>query len=467
MVKSGKLRQFIEGDMYFGCSHNTNQYKKALKRIKDVGEDPLKIGIIFANYKGNLGDFAILHEMIYHLSENFSFPEITLYPDPTINFSEYYFEFFNQEVEIKLPFSKDKLVYNQHLFLEKNGNRFTWCWISKFFRQIMIQNYSKKILTELQELKKCDIIAIVGGGLGSSKPITKFGFIQSLARQIPIICYSFTAVQSMWYGNTKKTIVDTFTSFQHVPFVREQLTKKRFEEIGISAQFAPNIEIWEDIALKKKLNQEFDCQVSVENAVNAAVLGEKWQGKLNGCKNEIYLKLDKGIGAGILINNSLYRGGNSIAGEVGYMVSDKEYISSQKNGYGSLESVCSTKFIVKKAEKILGKDNISFEVVIDEIKKGNKKLNALIEEINELIAVAIANIICVINPEKVVLGGEFTEIAQSYKTDIMEIISRIVPSVPKLIFSELGNKVFYLGAIVQGLENIEENLVYQYFEKTN
>ncbi|MFW5980684.1 MAG: ROK family transcriptional regulator [Halanaerobiaceae bacterium] len=259
---------------------------------------------------------------------------------------------------------------------------------------------------------------------------------------------------------------------------RNKIEKEKLLSIGISVpgvfdpeegiiKFAPNIEIWEDIALKKKLNQEFDCQVSVENAVNAAVLGEKWQGKLNGCKNAIYLKLDKGIGAGILINNSLYRGGNSIAGEVGYMVSDKEYISSQKNGYGSLESVCSTKFIVKKAEKILGKDNISFEVVIDEIKKGNKKLKVLIEEINELIAVAIANIICVINPEKVVLGGEFTEIAQSYKTDIMEIISRIVPSVPKLIFSELGNKVFYLGAIVQGLENIEENLVYQYFEKTN
>ena len=88
----------------------------------------------------------------------------------------------------------------------------------------------------------------------------------------------------------------------------------------------------------------------------------------------------------------------------------------------------------------------------------------MLKEVCQQLAITIANVICVLNPEEIVIGGRFKEIAVEFEDYINQMIEQIVPSAPDIIFSDLGREVFYLGSIVRGLDNIEENLINYYFE---
>ncbi|MFW6269324.1 MAG: ROK family transcriptional regulator [Bacillota bacterium] len=257
--------------------------------------------------------------------------------------------------------------------------------------------------------------------------------------------------------------------------VNNDISEEKILFIGISVsgifdareggiKLAPNIKRWEGIPIKRKFNEKFNCKIYIENKNNLAVLGERWKGKLNGCKNAIHINVDKGIGAGILINGEIYDGNNNIAGEVGFMVSDKENISRNKDDYGSFEKICSTRFIVKKARKLLNDNDIIFDDIIKELKKDNPEIREMLKEVCQQLAIVIGNIICVLNPEKVVINGQFKEIAREFEEYINNIISQIVPTNPEIIFSELGRKSFYLGSIRKGLDSIEDNLISYYFQ---
>jgi glucokinase len=93
-----------------------------------------------------------------------------------------------------------------------------------------------------------------------------------------------------------------------------------------------NIPSWERVELKKILEEEFRIPVFVNNDVNCLVLGEHTYGVARHFSSVVALALGTGLGAGIIINNSLYVGSNCGAGEIGsltYLDSNfEEYTSS-------------------------------------------------------------------------------------------------------------------------------------------
>lgn len=231
-------------------------------------------------------------------------------------------------------------------------------------------------------------------------------------------------------------------------------------------KFAPNIKTWENMPIKEELKNAFDCEVIVENAVNTAVLGEKLKGKINGKENAIYIKIDKGIGAGVLINGKLYEGFKNLAGEIGFMVSTEDMLLDKESEYGSLEKSYSIKAICEQANDFFPEENIDFSKIVEKANEGDEKINKLLDNASTKIALTIANIICVISPEIVVIGGMFNEIAPIFINKINNIIERIVPVPPKIVLSELGDKVYYTGAIVQSLDDIESKLINKYIKQT-
>lgn len=237
-----------------------------------------------------------------------------------------------------------------------------------------------------------------------------------------------------------------------------------FDDEDKVIKFAPNIGIWENTPIEKELENVFDCEVIIENAVNAAVLGERLNGKINGKENAIYMKIDKGIGAGILINGKLYEGFKNLAGEIGFMVSNEDMVLDKETEYGSLEKSYSIKALCEQANSFFPEEDIDFNKIIKKANNGDEKINQLLKNASTKIALTIANIICVLSPEVVVIGGKYTEIATNFMNEIINIVEKIVPAAPNIVLSELGDKVYYTGAIVQSLDDIEIKLIKKYFK---
>ena len=99
-----------------------------------------------------------------------------------------------------------------------------------------------------------------------------------------------------------------------------------------SVIFAPNMEGWKDVPLKKQLEKHLGIPVFVENDCNIAALGVHVTELKSKPRNLVGIFVGTGIGGGIIINGDLYSGFNHTAGEIGHMVLD---VSGPKCGCGN------------------------------------------------------------------------------------------------------------------------------------
>src|SRR5882757_5339009 len=79
---------------------------------------------------------------------------------------------------------------------------------------------------------------------------------------------------------------------------------------------SPNVAGFEDFDVLGYLRGRFGPDVSIENDVNLAMLGEQALGSASGCHNAAFLALGTGVGLGLLINDKLFRGASGAAGEI-------------------------------------------------------------------------------------------------------------------------------------------------------
>jgi glucokinase len=222
------------------------------------------------------------------------------------------------------------------------------------------------------------------------------------------------------------------------------LSLKQIAGIGIGAPgsvnfnegtviFAPNMEGWKDIPLKKELEKHLGVPVFVENDCNVGALGVYGVELKSKPKSMVGIFVGTGIGGGIIINGELYGGAGHTAGEIGHMVLD---INGPKCGCGNkgcFEALASRtamfqhiKTGIKEGQKtllteMLGNDlsDLRSNDLRKAIRKGDKFVDKVVEEAAEYIGIATANIINILNPEVVVLGGGVIEALQD---EMMSVI---------------------------------------------
>ena len=190
-----------------------------------------------------------------------------------------------------------------------------------------------------------------------------------------------------------------------------------------SVIFAPNMDGWKDVPLKKELEKLLDVPVFVENDCNISALGV-YYGELKGKPREMVgIFVGTGIGGGLVINGELYSGFSHTAGEVGHMVLDVNGPKCGCGNKGCFEALASRTAIfqrikagVKDGEKtllteMLGNDlsDLRSGDLRKAIRRGDKFVDKVIEEASEYIGIAAANLINILNPEVLVLGGGVIE----------------------------------------------------------
>lgn len=183
--------------------------------------------------------------------------------------------------------------------------------------------------------------------------------------------------------------------------------------------FAPNLPGWTDVGLKKSLESELGRPVFLENDGNICTLGVYYAELDAKPRNVVGVFIGTGIGAGIIIDGKLYSGSNRSAGEVGHMVLE---VGGPKCGCGNrgcFEALAGRQALFKKIQSLVkdGQKTVLTEMLGSDlqdmrsgdlrkaIRRGDKLVERVVEEAAEYIGIGIANLINVLGPDYVVLGG--------------------------------------------------------------
>lgn len=151
---------------------------------------------------------------------------------------------------------------------------------------------------------------------------------------------------------------------------------------------------WKEVHLKQKLEGHFKIPVRVNNDSNCFALGEKFYGKGQGCSTFVAITLGTGMGCGIIINDKLFEGANSGAGEIG-CIPFRE---------GRVEHYTASAFF-----KSLNADGAQ---LFKQAMAKDAAALAVFKQYGENLAVAIKMILYAYDPELIVLGGS---ISQAYE----------------------------------------------------
>ena len=182
-------------------------------------------------------------------------------------------------------------------------------------------------------------------------------------------------------------------------------------------QGIPSIPGWEGLNLGDIIYDEFKIPTFVENDVKLSTLGF-FSGNLEGKNSMVYIYLGKGVSSGMILDKKIFKGNDGFSGEFGYMITDENYndCEATPNAVGFLEKQITTLISDIKSEDITKEELIQ------------KK-----ERLASYIARVIANFVCVVNPEVVVLKGNVFSI---------DIVARIGEIVKKLIPAENIPEIF-------------------------
>ena len=235
-------------------------------------------------------------------------------------------------------------------------------------------------------------------------------------------------------GSTEEIIEKELTKNKDIEVISVVMNGLVDSERGVSI-FSPHYNT-KNISIVERFQKKFRKKVYLENDVRVMALVEKVFGECRDNQNFVVLNVEEGVGGSIYLNDMLYHGYGSMSGELGHMVVKRNSLEKCSCGKrGCLETEVSNRAIIKKimAQIRINNQYSSLKKVLDEGKKleikdvleGVEEKDMLslsvVGEAIQYIAYALDMIISVINPEKIILYGEFFQNKYIFKSLLNEI----------------------------------------------
>jgi glucokinase len=223
--------------------------------------------------------------------------------------------------------------------------------------------------------------------------------------------------------------------------------------------WAPNLPGWEHMPLTKRLTRSLGIPVSVESDRNAAVLGEGWLGAARNKSDAIVLMIGTGIGAGILSGGRILRGAHELSGCAGWLTVTREEVHAA-GSHGELESLVAGPAIASSARQRLrsGEASSLAELASSEItahdvasaaRQGDRLAMDIFSRAGRLLGFAVANLVSLLDPEVVILGGGMAAVADLYLKPLRQsMLERAQPLAAKkvrVVVSKIADTANLLG----------------------
>jgi predicted NBD/HSP70 family sugar kinase len=244
-----------------------------------------------------------------------------------------------------------------------------------------------------------------------------------------------------------------------------------FDERSKRVLFASNLPEWGRHGMLAELQAAFGLSLSVENDANLAALGERSFGWGSSASTFVYIWIGTGVGMGIVINGALYRGARGAAGEIGFLPfgSDEGLEGSgniSESYLGMFEEATAAGGIARLAQELGLPASVSPRQIFDAAQLGDRKALAVVEQEGYRLALAIAAITAVLDPELVVLGGGIGQRSELLLPPLERRLRQLTPLTPRIVASKLGDDHVLLGSIATALE-VAHNLVFQDYVNSN
>lgn len=230
---------------------------------------------------------------------------------------------------------------------------------------------------------------------------------------------------------------------------------------------AVNLPGWVDIPLRELAEARLKAPVRVDNDANMAALGERWLGCAHGVSDFVFIALGAGVGAGVVVGGRMHRGHHWYAGEISHMNLDFREWEADFGKRGYLESRVGAAAIPEwqharrlvEGVAVPGGDRAgAVALIIDAARGGDARAAAVIEELAVYLGTAVANIVAVLDPALVVFGGGLSHAGDLLVHPLRRVVSRIVPNLPRLEISPLGDDAQLMGAVNSAMEVAESRL---------
>ena len=231
--------------------------------------------------------------------------------------------------------------------------------------------------------------------------------------------------------------------------------------------FANNLPGWRDIDLRGAIRRHFNVPVVVDNDANMAALGERWRGTARRAPNFIFVALGTGIGSGIVVNGQLCHGRTGNAGEL-YRLNvdwprwdetfpDTGYFEFQVAGLGI--AAAGRRALGGRRQRGGARDLVAdrdAQFVFEAFRSGNPRARAVLVRAFTILGVGVADLVSVLDPDLIVLGGGLTRGAPELMLKTVErVLKRIHPDIaPSVRLSTLGDRAQLYGAISAALDMI-------------
>jgi glucokinase len=223
--------------------------------------------------------------------------------------------------------------------------------------------------------------------------------------------------------------------------------------------WAPNLPGWQRMPLASRLKRALGIPVFVESDRNAAILGECWRGAAQGKSDAVVLMIGTGIGAGILSGGRILRGAHELSGCAGWLTGAHSEAPTASNT-AELESLAAGPAIARAAQQRLrngGETSLSrlapsgitaFEVATA-ARKGDRLALDVFTRAGEALGYGIANMISLLDPQIVILGGGMADVADLYlkslRRSMLERAQPLVSRQVEITVSKLRDKANLLG----------------------
>jgi glucokinase len=233
----------------------------------------------------------------------------------------------------------------------------------------------------------------------------------------------------------------------------------------------PNLPGWDDFPIIEVIEKRLGCRAVLDNDANVAALGECRYGAGVGLHDLVYVTISTGIGGGIIIGGKILHGINDGAGEVGHITVLPEGPRCGCGARGCMEAICSGTSIARRArERLLtaaqssmttlagGLNKVTAKVVAEAARSGDPLASEIWDETVYYLAIGLGNVINIIAPEAVILGGGVSmageQLLEPLRREVQSRSTMLPPEKINILQAALGDNSGIYGALILGQRSL-------------
>jgi len=220
---------------------------------------------------------------------------------------------------------------------------------------------------------------------------------------------------------------------------------------------------WHDLPLRQLLQDRYELPVYIANDSQVAALAECTFGDSRGAANLVVIKVGRGTGAGIVLNRQLYYGDGFGAGEIGHVAVVEGGELCRCGHHGCLETVTSTRGIVRRAQAIArggtpstlpqvaaSPEEIDTDLLVQALEKGDGAVRQALTEAGQYLGIAAANLVSALNVQRIVIAGTAARFGQTLVEPIIQGVRQrslgVLADEVQIETTRLGPDIVILGA---------------------